>query len=32
MYLGAGNAYMQEVAESLDLGRADGVSATPGGG
>ena len=25
MYLGAGNAYMQEVAESLDLGRADGV-------
>ncbi len=25
MYLGAGNAYMQEVAESLDLGRVDGV-------
>jgi knotted carbamoyltransferase YgeW len=25
MYLGAGNAYMQEVAESLDLGKADGV-------
>ena len=25
MYLGAGNAYMQEVAESLDLGEADGV-------
>jgi len=25
MYLGAGNAYMQEVAQSLDLGKADGV-------
>ena len=25
MYLGAGNVYMQEVAKSLDLGRADGV-------